>query len=215
MTRFLSLTTETSFQLAVDASVQAILDSGLIIVPTDTTYAIGVNALDIKAMECLYKFKGRQADKPISIMLPSVEDIEHYCHLNERSNRLARMLLPGPVTLVLPKKEKLLNYVSNGPNVGIRIPKSDFCIAFMKKAGIPITATSANYSGGGDTFSVEEVRQQFHAEFSAVQIVVDGGPLIKGQSSTVLDLCGKKPNIIRKGLLSEKEMESVLQKWNE
>lgn len=183
-------------------AADVILSGGLVVYPTDTTYAIGANALDQDAVQAVRKLKGRSATKAMSIILSGAQEIARYAMADERQMCWASALLPGPVTLVFNSAAGGSALACSDSTVGIRVPDSGFCRNLASLASVPITATSANLSGAKESYDLDEAVDRLGAHAVNVQLFVDGGALSSQQPSTVIDLSGRKPIIVRNGALT-------------
>lgn len=190
----------------LQAAVEALGRGELVVYPTDTLYALGADALDLRAIERLYNAKQRPAAQPVSVAVASVGHIERVARLGPMARRVAERFLPGPLTLVLPPDpgipEELLG---DGRGLGVRVPAHPVAQALAQRFG-PLTCTSANLHGRPDARTAEEARQQLGA---SAAVVLDAGPA-RGQPSTVLDLTGPRPRIARDGALPRQELEAWL-----
>jgi L-threonylcarbamoyladenylate synthase len=162
----------------------AAVDRGeLVVYPTETVYGLGADALDAAAVERVFDLKGRDRSNPLSLGVASVDDALRYTRPTERAVAFARAFLPGPVTVVVERGDRVPDALTAGRDrVGIRVPDHDLARALMAETG-PLTATSANVSGTGSVTSPgglgERVRE-------GVAAVIDGGET-PGTESTVVD----------------------------
>ncbi|MEM2963807.1 MAG: L-threonylcarbamoyladenylate synthase [Candidatus Anstonellales archaeon] len=168
-----------------------LISDGVIIYPTDTLYGIGGNALKEKVVERIRKIKGREGEKPMSVVLGGLSMILDFFEINDEQMAYITRYLPGPYTFLLKPKKPMA--VSEGL-VGIRVPEHIFIIRLVKEVGFPIVSTSANISGEPAPYRVEDIKKEV---LDAVDLVIDGGPTKYKEGSTVVDLVNKK--IIRKG----------------
>jgi L-threonylcarbamoyladenylate synthase len=190
-------------------AADVIASGGLVVYPTDTTYAIGANALDHDAVQAVRRLKGRSATKAMSIIIAESEEIARYSSVDERQMNWARALLPGPVTLVFNSSVSGPTLACSDSTVGIRIPNSGFCRNLAMLAGVPITATSANLSGEKEPYELEDAVSRLGAHAINVQLFIDGGALTSQQPSTVIDLTGREPRILRNGALPANEVRRL------
>ena len=162
----------------------AAVDRGeLVVYPTETVYGLGADALDAAAVERVFDLKGRDRSNPLSLGVASVDDALRYTRPTERAVAFARAFLPGPVTVVVERGDRVPDALTAGRDrVGIRVPDHDLARALMAETG-PLTATSANVSGTGSVTSPgglgERVRE-------GVAAVIDGGET-PGTESMVVD----------------------------
>ncbi|MDR2588733.1 MAG: threonylcarbamoyl-AMP synthase, partial [Spirochaetales bacterium] len=121
---------------------------GTVVFPTETVYGLGANALDPLACKKIFEAKGRPMDNPLIVHVPAVFDIGRCAELSPEGADLAHTFMPGPLTLILPKKPPIPPEVTAGlPTVGLRVPASPAARDFLQKAGVPVAAPSANLSG--------------------------------------------------------------------
>ncbi|MFZ2412152.1 MAG: L-threonylcarbamoyladenylate synthase [Candidatus Methanoperedens sp.] len=164
--------------------------NGIVIYPTETVYGIGANIFSGDALQKVLAIKKRDADKPISVAVSDLKMMNELAHIGGRERRFIEKFLPGPVTVILKKKEKVPDALtSDSELVGIRFPDHEITIKLIELAGVPITSTSANISGGVAPGKVDEIKIQ-------ADYIIDGGDL-KGEPSTVVDLVNRR--IVRKG----------------
>src|SRR5262249_54016956 len=150
-------------------------EGGLVVFPTETVYGLGANALDSSAVRKIYALKGSPATSPLIVHVASIEQA---CSLAgewlPEAERLARQYWPGPLTLVVLKKDVIPDEVTAGlPTVGLRMPRHRVALEFIAAAGVPVAAPSANRFTQLSPTSAEHVRQAFGAE---TPFLLDGGP---------------------------------------
>ncbi len=162
----------------MDKLVKQILRGKVFIYPTDTIYGIGCNAEDKEAVEKIRQIKGRDRDKPLSVIAPEFKWIEKNCIVDLDLNKY----LPGPYTIILRKKDPVfLNHISNTEFIGIRIPACNFSQK-VKDAGVPFITTSVNLSGEPFARNISEVPKQI---LDNVDIIIDEGEL-NGNPSIII-----------------------------
>ena len=182
---------------------------GLVAVPTETVYGLAANGMDADAVEKLYEVKGRPAVKPLSLMVSSAEELEHYASfVPEAAHVLAKRFWPGPLTLVLPAREEIPAVVrAGGSTIGLRCPDHPLTLQALREAGVPFAAPSANPSGAPSPKTAEEVLAYFQGEIDGV---IDGGPCTLGKESTILDLSCVPYRVLRVGALSPETIADAL-----
>lgn len=164
--------------------------NGIVVYPTETVYGIGANIFSEDALQKVFAIKKRDADKPVSVAVSDFKMMNELAHIGEREWRFIEKFLPGPVTVILKKKENVPEVLTSGSElVGIRFPDHEITIKLIELAGVPITSTSANISGGAAPGKVDEIKIQ-------ADYIIDGRDL-KGEPSTVVDLVNRR--IVRKG----------------
>ncbi len=175
--------------------------------PTDTVYGLAVLVGAPRAIEKLYQIKGRSFDKPIPVMVSRLDQLDTIVSsIPLTARRLADKYWPGPLTLVLPKRADLPANLTPLPSVGVRIPNHAFALALLDQCG-PLAVTSANRSGKPETQSALEVLAQLGGR---LELVVDGGRSPGGIASTVVDLTGSSPRILREGPISRGMIDQIL-----
>jgi L-threonylcarbamoyladenylate synthase len=184
----------------VERAVQVLRRDGIIVYPTDTVYGLGGDALSDDAVLRVYEAKMRPLGKPISVAVSDAEMLCAIAAVDDFSLDFIGRFLPGPVTVILESRSCIPDILTGGTGwIGVRIPAHDLAIEIIRGLDSPITATSANISGGKDPASPEEVRVPY-------DLLVDGGTL-SGLPSTVVDLGERR--ILRRGALAE-EVEIFL-----
>ena len=178
----------------------------LVAFPTETVYGLGANGLDPVACQKIFAVKGRPSDKPLSLHVSSVEMIDRIAHVSSIAQRLIETFLPGPLTLILPKRSVVPDEVTCGlSTVGIRMPDNDIALALIEAAGVPIAAPSANRSGRPSPTSAQDVLDELNG---LIPLVLDGGECRLGQASTILDVESMK--ILRAGSISIDQLETII-----
>jgi L-threonylcarbamoyladenylate synthase len=184
----------------IERAAALIKKGEMVVCPTDTGYALCVNALDTRAVAKVFHLKARPFNNPIHIAVHSIAEAEKYADFNAAARYLAGHYLPGALTLVLLKKAIIpAMVVANSNTVGIRIPDNRVILNLAAKAGLPLTATSANISGKPGTYSVEEITAQFGENLQQVAMVLDQGAIKMREVSTIVDLSVVPPQLIREG----------------
>jgi len=190
-------------------AVEVFLCGGLVAVPTDTVYGLAGNGLDAEAVSRIYEVKGRPAIKPLILLLSDIEVAESVCEtVPEHARLLAEAFWPGPLSFVLRKHKKVPDIVSaGGETIGIRCPGHPKALEFLRLAGVPAAAPSANISEMPPPKNVEEVLAYFDG---VIECVIDGGECEFGVSSTIIDLTSVPYKILRQGALPEDEIRRVI-----
>lgn len=193
----------------IDQAANALRKGELVIFPTETVYGLGANALSAAAVRQVYSVKGRPASSPLIIHCPDLSAVRRWCgEWPESAQRLAEKFWPGPLTLVLPKKADIVDEATSGlGTVGVRVPSHPVALEFLRKAGVPVAAPSANPFTRLSPTRVEHVREVFGAR---VRWILDGGPSAVGIESTVISLVGPRPRLLRPGMVSLRQLEEVI-----
>ncbi|MBR0230635.1 MAG: threonylcarbamoyl-AMP synthase [Clostridia bacterium] len=188
------------------ACAEVIKNGGIAIFPTETVYGIGVNAFDESAVRRLYALKKRPADKPLLMHIRGREAAEQLGYLGCRARKLIELYTPGPLTLVVKKRPRVpACAVSGGETVGLRFPSNGIFTELAKAAGVPIAATSANFSG----FESAKNASELASLASLADFVIDGGECEYSFESTILSLVGR-PRILRQGAFPRERIEEVI-----
>jgi L-threonylcarbamoyladenylate synthase len=202
--------TGTPRRLAVDPEQPASQDlglaarvlqaGGLVAFPTETFYGLGANALDAEAVARVFRAKGRPADKPLLVLVESAERAALVAaEVPAPARRLIARYWPGPLTLVLRARPELPPSLTAGTGtIGVRVPGHRLARALVHAAGFPVTAPSANPHGAASPRTAAEVLAGLG---TAVDLILDGGPTPGEAPSTVLDLTGVAPRILRAGAI--------------
>lgn len=157
---------------------------GLVVIPTETVYGLGGDGTNPQSSKKIYAAKGRPSDNPLIIHIAVPSDAENYAYTNELYYKLAKAFMPGPLTVILPKKDTVPYETTGGlDTVAIRCPSHPVAHAIIEAAGIPIAAPSANISGKPSTTAVEYVIEDFDGR---VDMIIDGGACEIGLESTIV-----------------------------
>ena len=176
--------------------------------PTETVYGLGADAFNVDACKKIYSAKQRPADKPLTLHVATFEMIEQIAEISSAAEKLIEKFLPGPLTLILPKKNIVPDFVTcNSKSVGVRFPKNSVAQDFIKIAGVPIAAPSANISGKNPPTTAQEVFENLSGK---VEIILDGGKCNVGISSTVADISSGELKILRQGIISAAQILETL-----
>lgn len=193
--------------VALEACARFIKDGGLVAFPTETVYGLGCNGFDEAAVESLYEAKNRPLVKPISLCVHDLYVAESVAVFDDRARALFEAFMPGPLTIVLPKRPCVPDIVTAGlDSVGIRVPSNPIALKLSKLAGVPIALPSANLSGQGALTDGDEVVAVFNGRINAI---INGGLTEKGMESTIVSLVDV-PRILRRGAISEEILEPYL-----
>jgi L-threonylcarbamoyladenylate synthase len=191
------------------AEASALLRSGrLVAFPTETVYGLGVHALDAAAVRRLFEAKGRPSDDPLIVHIADVDRLPRLAVPSSAALLLAERFWPGPLTLVLPRLAHVPDETTAGlATVGVRVPSHPVARALLRAADVPIAAPSANLFGRPSPTRAEHVLEDLAERIDAV---VDGGPTDVGVESTIVDLSGPSPRLLRAGGLPTEDIEAAL-----
>lgn len=172
---------------AIRAAVRVLKRGGVIAYPTETTYGLGCDPRNARAVAAIFKIKERDPKKPLLLVAASNADVKKVAQLDGASQKIALRYWPGPLTLVLPSRAsaRLAKGVAAKKDVAIRASSSPFVRALVRAYGFPIIATSANRAGEPDCRSGRAVTRVFHSQKEKPDLILDGGSLPRRTPSTV------------------------------
>ena len=196
-------------EVQLNAAADILRRGGLLAIPTETVYGLGADGLNEDAVLHIFEAKGRPQDNPLILHIPSAEWLTRYCmDVPETAYRLAEKFWPGPLTMILKKKE-IVPYRTTGglDTVGMRCPDHAITRAIIERSGVPVAAPSANTSGRPSCTNAEDVREDMWGKIDGI---VDGGPCQVGVESTIIDLTVTPPQLLRPGGLPLEDLREVL-----
>ena len=162
---------------------------GTVVFPTETVYGLGGDATHIESAEKIYAAKGRPSDNPLIIHISDPDEVEPYAETNELWHRLARHFMPGPLTVILPKKDTIPTTVTGGlDSVAVRCPAHPVALELLRLTGLPVAAPSANISGKPSPTCAEHVIEDLDGR---VDCIIDGGECTFGVESTIVKITGE------------------------
>ncbi|MGM0501236.1 MAG: L-threonylcarbamoyladenylate synthase [Bacillota bacterium] len=182
----------------------------LVAFPTETVYGLGANALDAEAVTSIFQAKKRPADNPLIVHIANKDQITELISgsLSVQAQKLIAEFWPGPLTLVLKKKSQVPEITTGGlDTVAVRMPGHKLALELIERAAVPIAAPSANLSGSPSPTLAQHVIDDLAGRIAAV---VDGGPTGIGVESTVLDLSGAAPTLLRPGGVTYEQLVNLL-----
>lgn len=208
MQKYLNLANETDYTKLKEAA-RIINNGGIVVFPTETVYGIGANSLKEAAVKKLYVVKQRPLNKPISLLVNSIDMIEQITKdITELEYALIRKFFPGPVTIILKKKNIIPNVVTaNSDTVGIRMPANEIALKLIEYADVPIAAPSANISGKPSGTNLKDIMKDFDGK---VDYFIDSGPSKIGLASTIVQVIDGVPKILREGSISEEQIKKYV-----
>lgn len=183
-------------------------NGGLVAFPTETVYGLGADALQETAAKRIYAAKGRPSDNPLIVHIARVEDMEEIACPNEYAYMLAQAFWPGPLTIILPKK-KVVPYGTTGglDTVAIRMPSHPAALQLIRQSGVYVAAPSANISGRPSPTRADHVAEDM---MGRIEYIVDGGAVGIGIESTIVDVTGEVPTILRPGFITKNMLEQII-----
>ena len=196
------------FRTALERAAALLRAGEVVALPTETVYGLAASALDAEAVARIFAVKGRPAHNPIIVHVASLEMAKRcVAHWPALAGRLAKAFWPGPLTLVLPRAKEIPGIITaGGPTVGVRWPSHPLIQAVIRECGFPLAAPSANLSNRVSPTQAEHVRKQLG---DRIRLIVDGGQAQVGIESTVLDISGEPPRVLRPGMIHEQALLAV------
>lgn len=193
---------------AIAEAAEALRCGRLVAFPTETVYGLGANALDENAVHAIFAAKGRPADNPLIVHVPSPAEAEPLCYISDTARQVMDRFCPGPITLLMPKKPCVPEVVNAGlPSVAVRIPSHSVAHRLLCASGVPVAAPSANTSGKPSPTTAQHV---YHDLNGKLPFILDGGECQVGLESTVLDMTGDIPTVLRPGGVTPEMLLEVL-----
>lgn len=200
--------------LQIDRAIEILKAGGIVAFPTDTVYGLGANVFNCEAVERIYAVKQRSRRLPLPVLVADTTQLSAVVgSVPEIAQPLIERFWPGGLTLVLPRAASLPDSVTAGGNkVAIRIPDHVVPLTIIRGLGVPIIGTSANISDKPSVVTCQEVEQQLGGQ---VDLIIDVGRCPGGLESTVVDVTGEIPQVLRQGMISEDEIKRVCQSYIE
>ncbi len=195
-------------RIELSKAIEALQNGDIVVYPTDTLYALGVDIYNKDAVKKVFEVKKRPLNNPLPVAVSNLADIEKLAFVSNIARDLAEYFLPGPLTMILNKKSVILDVVTGGlDNVAVRIPDNDVALDLLSRYG-PITVTSANVHGKEVPDIISDIKMQFNSDDVAVYL--DYGKL-NGLPSTIVDMTAGKPRIVRDGAITKEEILDVVE----
>jgi L-threonylcarbamoyladenylate synthase len=194
---------------AIAKAASCLRDGGLVAFPTETVYGLGAHALDRAALQRLFTAKGRPANDPVIVHIDSIDRLGPLVtDVPGSAHTLAAHFWPGPLTLVMTRSAQVPDEVTAGlQTVAVRVPAHPVAAALLVAAGIPIAAPSANLFSRPSPTQAAHVLEDLHGR---IDLILDGGPTLVGIESTVVDLSGERPTILRPGATTIEMLRDVI-----
>ena len=205
-TKILGTTTE-----EIDQAAQILSAGGLVAFPTETVYGLGADALNEKAVAKVYAAKGRPSDNPMIVHISSKDDLSMLTvEITEDMEKLSDRFWPGPMTMIVKRRSIVPDVTTGGlDTVGVRMPSAPEALELIRRAGCPVAAPSANLSGKPSPTCSRHVIDDLNGKIDAI---LCGGQCQVGIESTVIDMTGPQPMILRPGIITREDFERVLEK---
>ncbi len=194
-------------KVAIESAGKLLREGGLVAFPTETVYGLGASALSENAAEKIYAAKGRPSDNPLIVHVAEPTDAEEFAYTSELYYRLAERFMPGPLTVILPKKEIIPDAVTGGlGTVAVRCPINEVARRIIKAAGVPVAAPSANRSGSPSPTTAAHVIADLDGR---IDMIIDGGESDIGVESTVISIAGGKCTLLRPGAVTADMLHEI------
>lgn len=190
----------------VHEAVPFINKSLVVAFPTETVYGLGASAYDEKAINKIFKLKGRPTDNPLIVHISDKKQVNILAvEINDTAKKIIKEFFPGPITIILKKNEIIPDNVTAGLNtIAIRMPSSKIAKEFIKACEVPVAAPSANLSGSPSPTQFTHVMQDFAGK---IPCIIIGPPSQYGLESTVIDCTTDKPEILRPGIITQEDLK--------
>ncbi|MBE6554726.1 MAG: threonylcarbamoyl-AMP synthase [Ruminococcaceae bacterium] len=199
-TEILTLSSPKGHEKELEHAASVLRSGGLVVFPTETVYGIGGDATNEHAAARIYEAKGRPSDNPLIIHVADPADAEPYAVTNDTYYKLAAQFMPGPLTVILPRRERIPLSVTGGlQTVAVRCPSHPVANALIRAAGVPIAAPSANLSGRPSPTLASHVIEDLSGR---VEVIIDGGECEVGLESTIIALDGDRGTLLRPGAIT-------------
>ncbi len=194
-------------------AARIIRNGGVVVFPTRSLYGLGADAFNAKAVNRIFHIKQRPVNKPILVLIKDKDELDRLAALvPPAATAIMERFWPGRVSIVFQAKEGLSAKLTAGTKkIGIRLPGHNIAYKLVKTADGPITGTSANLSGSAGCFQINDLDEKI---VDSVDLILDAGPLKGGAGSTVVDVTGDTPLVLRQGELSQKDIFNVIDNLN-
>ena len=189
----------------LEKAVRSLGNGGVVVFPTDTLYGLGADVFSLPALQRIFSIKGRPADLALPVLVADMDQLEAVAlPMSSQARRLAQRFWPGPLTLVMHRSPDLPDLVTGGADtVAVRMPGHPVPLELARRLGRPITGTSANLSGQPDLLDLGALENQLG---NLVDHIIQTGPVPAGTASTIMDVTGDAPQLLREGAISLEEI---------
>ena len=191
--------------IALEEAVRSLNSGGVVVFPTDTLYGLGADVFSLAALQRIFSIKGRRADLALPVLVAGLDQVEAVAQpMSAQAQRLAERFWPGPLTLVMRRSPDLPGLVTGGADtVAVRMPGHPVPLELARRLGRPITGTSANRSGQPDLLDLSALENQLG---DLVDHIIQTGPVPAGTASTIVNVTGDTPQLLRGGAISLEEI---------
>ncbi len=209
--RIIQIDPTKDFSAALQEAIKVLTYGGTVVYPTDTLYGLGANALNEIAVRKVFAIKQRGLAKPLPIIVRDLTWAKELARISPRNEEILRKVWPGKVTAVLPRQKIVPDAVTAGnESIGMRVVDHRFADELLRQFGYPLTATSANLSGDEPSLKIDEIIDIFSRTALKPDLIIDAGTLPPSSPSTVIDLTGHEPKILRVGAAKPQELLELL-----
>jgi tRNA threonylcarbamoyl adenosine modification protein (Sua5/YciO/YrdC/YwlC family) len=183
----------------ITKAIEVLRTGGLVVYPTDTTYGMGCDIYAKRSIERIYFIKGLDAKHRLSFICADLSEVSRYAIVENHNYRILRHHVPGPYTFILPAGREVPKILqSNARTVGVRIPESPVCTALVRELGHPIITTTVGRTVDGEGAFTNDPNEVIRLFGRSIEVLLDGGDL-HGEPSSVIDLTGDQPVVLRVG----------------
>ena len=191
--------------IELEEAVHSLNSGGVVVFPTDTLYGLGADVFSLAALQRIFSIKGRRADLALPVLVAGLDQVEAVAQpMSAQAQRLAERFWPGPLTLVMRRSPDLPGLVTGGADtVAVRMPGHPVPLELARRLGRPITGTSANRSGQPDLLDLSALENQLG---NLVDHIIQTGPVPAGTASTIVNVTGDTPQLLRGGAISLEEI---------
>ena len=191
--------------IELEEAVRSLNSGGVVVFPTDTLYGLGADVFSLAALQRIFSIKGRRADLALPVLVAGLDQVEAVAQpMSAQAQRLAERFWPGPLTLVMRRSSDLPGLVTGGADtVAVRMPGHPVPLELARRLGRPITGTSANRSGQPDLLDLSALENQLG---NLVDHIIQTGPVPAGTASTIVNVTGDTPQLLRGGAISLEEI---------
>ncbi len=207
-TKIIDVNNVNNIDAVLKDAANCLKNGGLVAFPTETVYGLGADGLNPEASKKIYAAKGRPSDNPLIVHIADLEAMDKLGFTNDKAYTLAHAFWPGPLTIILPKKDIVPKETTGGlDTVAIRMPSHPAALSLIRQSGVYVAAPSANISGRPSPTKAEHVIEDMSGR---IEYIIDGGPVGIGIESTIVDLSGGVPTSLRPGYITKKTLEDMV-----